>query len=139
VIDVLGFEERDRSIGHRKIHQGEKAGALLNVKVVSDRRRLRDFVPVILDLATPERSNHGLLGSTRRAIDLAYASHFSKILNVFLVSQSGRWIRKEFARIDDRKGSYIAPLSEVSRCKVWRSWPIKSRNILGFEWWRCNA
>jgi hypothetical protein len=70
-VERVGFEERDRRVGHSKIHQGKKACALLEVQIVSNRRRLSDLVPVVLNLSTPELSDECLLCSACCAVDLA--------------------------------------------------------------------
>lgn len=84
VIDVFGFEERDRGVSHTKIDQGEEARTLFKVQIVRNRRRLGDLVPAILNLASPELSDDGLLRSACCAIYLANALHLSQVLNVFL-------------------------------------------------------
>src|ERR1700676_677989 len=96
---------------------------------MSQRRGLRDFIPEVLDVAVPERSDQGLLRCTSCAGNQTETLDFIEGPCVLLASQVRWWPGTKFISTRQCKRSDLEPLYEVRGCEIGRRELVVSRLV----------
>src|SRR5579872_2068274 len=100
---------------------------------------LCNFIPVILNCATPKSADDGLVGSAGAVVEYAQRFDFLECVSVFVARQGRRWAGTELARPLQRKRSYMRPDRELRLFRKIGWCGLKySRSATENKWRRLN-